>query len=202
MKKIIFLLEITVFIIFILLCAFFLTKKYNKKNNDGNNKNIKEIEQYILDINSYKAEADVTIISNKNENQYKIIQEVNQEYVMQMVKSPERLANMEMFYKDGNLEIKNTDLNLGKVYKNYPYITNNVLFLTDFIEKYKISDNKSIEEYNDSFYMTVLNHQNQYNQEEVLRINKDNLRPESIEIKDINNQTKAYILYNEIELNI
>lgn len=202
MKKIIFPTIIVILILTVIGITNFLLKKDNKKNNYGNNKTIEEIEQYLLNIDSYKADVDVTIISNKNENQYKLIQEVKTDYVKQIVKSPEDIANMELIYINGNLEIRNTNINVSKVYSNYPYISNNVLFLTDFIKKYREITEKSIEEFDDAIYMKIVNKNNQYNQNEILRINKQTLKPQSLEVKDINNQTKVYILYSEIEINI
>lgn len=187
---------LTIFII------IFFIKNDNKINNPGNNKSIDEIEQYILNIDSYKAKIDVTIISNKNENQYKIEQEVTQSYAKMTVTSPEAISNMEIIYENGILKIRNTELNVNKVYNEYPNISKNIMFLTDLIKTYQESDNKKIEELDDAIYMKVKNENNKYNQNQILRINKQTLQPESLEIQDINNKTKLYILYNEIELNI
>ena len=41
------------------------------------NKSADEIKEYILNIESYKAIAEVTIKSNKNENTYKLEQKYN-----------------------------------------------------------------------------------------------------------------------------
>ena len=204
MKKIIFssILFFLILILIIVISVNFFVKNDNKINNSGNNKSIDEIEQYLLNIDSYKAKIDVTVISNKNENQYKMEQEVTQDYSKMVVTEPEAISNMEIIYENGILQIKNTELNVSKVYNEYPDVSKNVLFLTDFIKTYQESDNKIIEELEDAIYMKVKNENNKYNQNQVLRINKQTLKPESLEIQDINNKTKFYILYNEIELNI
>ena len=203
MKKIIFSSFLFfVIIIPVIIIIIFFVKNNNKINNPGNNKSIDEIEQYLLNINSYKAKIDVTVISNKNENQYKMEQNVTQQYSKMIVTSPEAISNMEIIYENGILQIKNTQLSISKVYNEYPNISKNVLFLTDFIKTYQESENKNIEELDDALYMKVKSENNNYNQNQALRINKQTLKPESLEIQDINNKTKFYILYNEIELNI
>ena len=60
------------FIVFILFCVFLAfkniikTEKTDYKNEkSGNTKSINEIEQYILNVSSYKAKIEVTVKSNK-----------------------------------------------------------------------------------------------------------------------------------------
>ena len=47
-----------------------------KKTKNGNNMNSQEIVDYILNINSYKAQITVEVKSNKNTNKYVIKQQV------------------------------------------------------------------------------------------------------------------------------
>ena len=123
----------SIFIIFIIICAILaigniikiqkIGKKDYKKDENGNTKNIKEIEQYILNVNSYKAKIKVTVKSNKNVNFYELKQEVkaNNE-TKQIALSPKDLEGIEISYKNGTIEVKNTKYNLTTIYKNYPYI--------------------------------------------------------------------------------
>ena len=70
-KKIIFISILVLAIVSILI--FILLKTNYKNKNFGNNmsnKNLEEIEKYILDISSYTAKMDVTVESNKNTNKY------------------------------------------------------------------------------------------------------------------------------------
>jgi len=119
-------------LISVIVTKIFTNKPYKNKQS-GNNKSIQEIEQYILNIKSYKAKINVQVKSNKNENNYIITQEVNENYEKQEVQEPNELAGLQMTYSDGNLEIKNTKLNLNKIYTGYPKISENSLFLTEFI---------------------------------------------------------------------
>ena len=196
---------IIIFIVFIILSGiliiFFLNKDY-KKEETGNNKSIKEIEEYILNIKTYKANLDVTITNNRNENKYKINQEVTNEYEKQKIIEPEEIKNLEIIYKDRKLEIKNTDLNLNKIYENYPNIEENNLFLTQFIKNYQTQNEKKIEKTDENIIMQVKENKNRYNVTQKLYVNSKNLKPEKIEIFDNNNNIRVYILYNEIEINI
>ncbi len=202
MKKIFFFLIIVM--IFIISIIFFLKSNY-KNNKTGNNKSIEEIESYILNIKTYKATLNVNIKNNRNENNYKIMQEVTNEYEKQVTIEPEEINGLEMIFKNGTLEIKNTELNLSKIYENYPNVSENNLFLTQFLQTYKNGEkqNRSIEVTDDNeIIMKIKTDKNKYDVTQVLYVNMKNLKPEKLEILDNNNNIKVYILYNEIEINI
>lgn len=166
---------------------------------------IKEIEKTILNINSYKAELDVTIKSNKNKNKYKLYQEVKNGREMQKIIDPDYLKGTEIIYENGNLQIKNTKINASKFYKNYPNIANNVLFLSDFMRKFNESGNKEIKEKDNQIILKLKNGAI-YNQEQILIIEKDNQDDNNLKITmkilDSNNNTRIYIIYSKIEFNI
>lgn len=108
-----------------------------------------------------------------------------------------------MIYKDNNLVVENTTLNLKNVYENYPYIQENALFLTDFIQQYEVAkENKlaSISEKENDIVVKIEN-KNRYRKIEKLYLNQNNGLPEKLEIEDINKNIIVYILYNEIKLN-
>ncbi len=177
-----------------------LIKLDYKKEESGNNKNIQEIEKYLLNISSYKAEIEVTVTSNKNVNFYKFKQEVNlPQMAKQIAVSPEDLSGIEMIYQNGTLEIKNSKYNLSKIYNDYPYVSNNQLFLTSFLEGYRNSQEKDIEEKDGKIIMSYKSEQNKYNNSQTLYINKSSIKPESLEILDVNKECKVNILYKEIE---
>ena len=201
-KNIVFL--IVIFAIILSIIIFFINNNY-KNNKTGNNKSIEEIKQNILNIKTYKATLTVTIVNNRNENNYKIEQEVTNDYEKQVVLEPEEINGLEMVYKNGTLEIKNTDLNLSKIYNNYPNISENNLFLTQFLQSYQNGEeeNKSIDTTDENkMVMKVKTNRNKYNVTQVLYVNMKNLKPEKLEILDNNNNIRVYILYNEIEINI
>lgn len=195
-----------IIIITIILCTILIIKNFMKtdykKEESGNNKNIKEIEEYMLNINSYKAKIKVTVKSNKNVNFYELEQEVRVNKTKQIATSPEDLKGIEITYENGTLQIKNTQYNLSKIYNNYPYIADNDLFLTSFIEEYRQAKNKEIKEENNKIKMSFKSEESKYDNNKILYINKSTLKPENLKIFDINNDCKVDIVYNEIEFNI
>ena len=199
---------IKILIIVVAICSILLIlknfiKTNYKKEESGNNKNIKEIEEYILNINSYKAKIKVTVKSNKNVNFYEFEQEVKfPQTATQIATSPESLEGVKIAYKDGILEITNTQFNLSKIYKDYPYVSDNIMFLTSFLEGYKTAEDKEIIEENDKIVMSYKKEKNKYTNKQKLYINKSTLKPENLQIYDINNDCRVDIVYNEIEFNI
>jgi len=120
----------------------------------------------------------------------------------QIATSPEELAGVEILYENGTLQIKNSKYNLSKIYDNYPYVSNNQLFLTSFLEGYRNAEEKEIEEKENHIIMSYKSGQNKYNSIQTLYINKGSLRPEYLQIMDINKDCKVNIEYKEIEFNI
>ena len=198
---------IIVFILIVSIVVLIISKilKNNNYNIEkiGNNMNIQEIEQYILNVNTYKAKIKVIVSSNKNANYYEFEQEVKGEsYTKQQVLSPEEIAGMQMIYENGILKIFNTKYNMSKLYNNYPYVSDNSLFLTSFLRGYKNSEDKKIEEKDNEIIMSYNANKSKYNNQQKLYINKSTLNPTKVEIYDVNNNKKINIIYNEIELNI
>ena len=171
-NKIILITILVLLIVSFLIGMKFLNKNYYNSGKFGNNTSIKEIEKTILNINSYKAEIEVTIKSNKNENKYKLYQEVKDGKEMQKVIEPESLKGTEIIYENGNLQIKNTQINASKIYTNYPYIANNELFLNDFLNNFNKSTNKEIRK-EENKIVFILRNGKIYNQEQILTIEKN-----------------------------
>ena len=187
-------------------CIIFIKKDYKnlKKGNNMNNKSIEEIEQYILNISSYEAKAQVTIKSNKTTNTYIIKQSYAKDdnAYRQEVLEPENIKGVTFSYDGQNLKIENTKLNLSKIYNNYEYLGDNNLTLKSFIDDYSKSNKKSIYEENDTVILeTEVLNGNKYQCYKTLYISKSTGLPTKLEVKDINKDTLVYILYNEIEIN-
>ena len=198
---------IIIFMIIIFIFLYFFIKNNYKNFKTGNNmsnKNIKEVEEYILNISSYEAEVTVQIESNKNTNKYVISQKyVAPNISKQIVKEPSNIAGLEIVYDGNNLKINNTRLNLNKIYENYEYIASNILCLESFIKNYNENqeDSKSYEENNEYILETKIKNSNKYVQNEKLYIDKENGNPTKLLIENINEKTVVYILYNEIKIN-
>ncbi len=190
--------------ILILIILFFLLKNYYKNSETGNNmsnKNIEEIEKYILSMSSYEAKISVTVQSNKNTNKYVIQQKYKSpNIVKQVVEEPETIAGTEIIYDGNNLTIKNSKYNLSKIYENYNYIANNFLFLDSFIKEYK-EDNKLYEEKEEIIMETNVKINENNIATKKLYINKETAKPVKLVIDNINEKQQVYILYNEIKIN-
>ena len=195
---------------FLIILAFFIVSiiiiflvKNNYKNlkfgNTITSKSIEEIENYILNVSSYEAKIEVTITTNKNENKYILSQKCNDNVLKQETCEPSNIQGLQTIYNDGKLEIKNTKLGLTTILENYPYVTENVLWLSRFIKDYKESENKLIKEEENSYIMEVTTqNSNQYMYNKKLYIDKKTNKPTRMLIQDKNNKTLIYILYNEI----
>ena len=193
-------------ILAITIISVYFINKNNKNFNIGNNitsKSIQEIEQYILNISSYEAKAEVMIESNKNINKYVLKQEYNNSgKIEQIVLEPSNIEGLTISYNEGNLTINNTKLNLQTVYNNYKYVVDNNLWLNSFIKDYRESNNKSISENSDYIVMTVdISDSNNYGKIKILYINKTTGNPEKMLIQDKNQKNMVYILYSEIRIN-
>ena len=202
MKKI-----ITIAIIIITIIAIFFIKtnyKLFKIGNNMSNKSADEIEKYILDINSYELTAEINIESNKNTNLYMIKEEYikDNNVCKQEILEPENVKGITFIYDGTTLKIENTNLNLNKIYENYPYIGENNLTLMSFINDYKTSDEANItENENEIILETKLKNGNKYISYKKLYISKNTGYPKKLEIQDITQKTTIYILYNEIKIN-
>ena len=208
-KKLIILLVIIILIVLFIILYFFL-KNTNKKLNFGNNLNNKtlaEIEEYILNISSYEAEIEVQVESNKNQTKYLLHQSyVSPNIEKQMVKAPNNIQDLETVYDGSKLTIQNSRLNLTTIYENYPYLTNNFLWLNSFIEDYKNAkasgSGTSLYEDNNQVIMEVtLSGKNPYVASKRLVIDKETGTINKLMVQDKNQKKLVYILYNEIKVN-
>lgn len=193
---------------FILICLILIifTKIVYKKIKYGNNiinQSAEKIIENILNIESYKLNAKITINSNKNTNTYEVIQKYYKENNLykQEVTSPGNIAGVMFEYNGKNLEIKNTKLNLSKIYKNYNYIGSNELSLNSFIEDYKSNDSNKYENDEEIVLETMVKNNNKYRSIKRLYISKKTGLPTKMEIKNNAQNTLVYIVYNEVEIN-
>lgn len=195
-------------IVIILIIVLILLKINYKSKKDGNNisnKTSEEITEYILNISSYTTTIDVTIESNKTTNKYVLKQEYSKENNIskQVVEQPSNIEGLTTTFDGRNLCLENSKIGLNKVYENYKELTENHLFLETFIEDYNIADNKKIEEKENTIEITVKlkNESNKYSMYKKLYIDKKTGKPLKLEVQDINQKIKIYILYNEININ-
>lgn len=192
-------------IILIIIIFVIFNYKFKKSGNNISNRTSEEIAQYILNISSYDTKIDVTIESNKNSNRYKLKQEYSKESLLskQIVEEPKNIEGLTTTYDGTNLKIENSEIGLNKMYENYKELTENHLFLETFIEDYKNSENVKIKENDNTIEMQVKlkNETNKYSIYKKLYIDRNTGKPLKLEVQDINQKIKIYILYNEININ-
>lgn len=192
-----------IIIIFIIVIGVFIYKNMIKNSKNGNNISSQEIVDYILNINSYKANLTIQVNSNKNQNKYIMKQEYNSENgSIQEVIEPSNIAGVRIIKKDGNLTIENTSLNLSTIFENYKGLEGNYLDLNTFIDDYKNYDKSNFEENDTEIILKTKNsNENKYTQNKILYINKEKMKPTKLIIEDNNQNMTINIQYNEIELN-
>lgn len=200
-SKIILFLIIIILLVGILFLVF--SKNTAKVFKNGNNKTSQEIVDYILNISSYKLNVTVEVISNKNTNKYILKQQyVSPNISSQEVIEPSNIAGIKITNDGTNLKLENSNLNLSTIFENYNYLGDNCLDLIAFIENYKTNpESEFIEEENEIIMKTKSGNENKYTKNKILYIDKDKCEPTKLEIKDNNEKTTVYILYNEVEIN-
>lgn len=203
-KKIIIILGILAVLVTSVIIYFFIKNNYKnlKSGNNMSNKNLKEIEEYILSIRSYNAKIEVEIQSNKNKNKYVLEQKYAEPNVQkQIVLEPSNIEGLETIFDGNNLKINNTKLNLSTIYENYSDVTSNFLWLNTFTEEYKKmieTGKQNIIEQNGIIIMEIKD-ADELNKK--LYIDRKTGKPIKMQIKNVSKNTTVYILYNEIEIN-
>ena len=155
---------------------------------------------YILNIKEYTATIEVTVNSNKNSNKYLIKQNHKEKNDEQEVLEPDTIKGVKLTYKDSSLIVENSNLNLEKIYNNYPYIESNILWLNSFIEEYRNSEQRNITEKNEEIVMQIKRKNDKKIATEELILDKKTLKPTKLSIMDNSKNVIVYILYNEIEI--
>ena len=186
---------------------YFFTKNNYKTLEFGNNsiKSAENIKEYILNLESYEAKIEVEVYSNKNQNQYQIKQTYKSpNLAKQEVIQPHSLEGVVTTYDGNNLKIENTKLNLSKIYENYPYITENSLWLSGFIQNYKEDEKNAILKEEENQIVMQIKTQNKLGKNDTIQtlyIDKNTIKPTKLTIEDMNQKMLVYILYNEIKIN-
>lgn len=194
-------------IIVLIIITIFIKINYKSRKfgNNISNKTSEEIAEYVLNISSYDTKIDVTVESNKNSNRYLLKQEYSKQenFSKQIVEEPKNIEGLTTTFDGNNLKLENAKIGLTKVYENYKELTENHLFLEAFIEDYKNSENAKVEEKDDVIEMKVKlkNDSNKYAIYKKLYIDRKTGKPLKLEVQDINQKIKIYILYNEININ-
>ena len=200
-KKFLFII-LAIAILLVAISIIFSKKSYEIINigNNNLNKTLEEVEDYILNIKEYTATIEVTVNSNKNSNKYLIKQNHKEKNDEQEVLEPDTIKGVKLTYKDSSLKVENSNLNLEKIYNNYPYIESNILWLNSFIDEYRNSEQRNITEKNEEIVMQIERKNDKKIATEELILDKKTLKPTKLSIMDNSKNVIVYILYNEIEI--
>ena len=190
-------------IIIIVIGGIIFYKNRVKDSKSGNNKTSQEIVDYILNFSSYEVQVTVNVTSNKNTNKYILKQTYQSPNISeQEVIEPSNIAGIKIQNDGTNLKLENSQLNLNTILENYNYLGDNCLDLYSFIEDYKKDGRASYEEKDTEIIMEAnSNIENIYIQQKILHIDKQTMKPTQMEIKDNQQKTTIYILYNEVKVN-
>ena len=191
-------------LLILIISIIFLLKNDNKKVNLGNNivKSKEQLEEYILNMDSYEAEVEVTVNSNKNTNKYILKQQYYKPDVFkQEVIEPENIAGVKILLNGNYLSLENSKLTLAQIFENYQYIGENFLCLNDFIENYKENGNYIEQDREIILETKSRSGENKYNIYQKLSIDKSTSLPIKLEVQDNNQKPIVYILYKEIKIN-
>lgn len=195
-KKMVFIFAIICIIVF---CIFYYIFFISGNNIVRNQKEF--VEDMFEKLNSYEANIDVVIVSNKNENKYSMRQIVDGENSKLIINSPENVSGLEIEIKDNNLKITNLKTNMEKEYKNYKSVINSSLFIKSFIEDFYEFPNQIQESENEIIVKINLEKENDtYTKSKELYLNKETGMPIKLLIKDDNQKINTSIIYNDIKI--
>lgn len=190
--------------IFVLICITIFFIFYYNFFILGNNISISQeeiVDNIINRISEYEANVDVKVISNKNENYYKMYQKVDSEKNSLKVEEPSNISGLEIENIGNKLIVRNTKLNMEKIYEDYNFVLNNSLFLNVFINDYKTNKSKVYEENNELiFEVTLDSNKSTYIKYKELHVDKQTGVPIKLIIKDNIKKTSIIIIYNDIKI--
>lgn len=188
--------------VFICISIFFII--YYIFSSFGNNKfrNQNEIVDNILNkFNNYEANILVTITTNKNENNYEMLQEVSEKNSKTIINSPENIKDMIIEINDNTLKITNTKINMEKIYEEYDGILNNDLFLNKFTKDCENNNFKFYEKNEKIILETILNNNSStYIKYKELYLDKKTNLPTELIMKDNTKKACIRIIYNDIKI--
>lgn len=177
---------------------FYITK--SKKIKIGNNSSSQEIIENILNISSYETVIEVEVNSNKNVNKYIIKQTyIAPDMAEQEILEPENIRGIKIMKKGNELKVENSNLNISKIYNDYPHTIDNCIDLNTFIEIYKQNGKQEYEEEDNEIILETVDKENPYITYRILYISKETGKPTKMEIKDNSKKTLIYILYKEVK---
>ena len=198
-----------IFLIITIVLAILITILIIFKNNSaknlkvGNNSSSQEIVDYILNLNSYEAEIEVEVNSNKTTNKYVIKQKYSSNgSSSQEIIEPKEIQGLRIEKENNKITLENSKLNLSTTYENYEYLSDNCMDLISFVENYKQNETSNYEEKNNQIIMKVKDSgENKKISNKILYIDKKTAEPTKMEVIDDNQNITICIIYKEVNVN-
>lgn len=189
-------------IIFVLVILVFCCYKFFIPGNNKIVKDVNELDEYILNIKNYTLEAKVTVNSNKNTNTYFLKEFSEEGKQVQEIFSDVDSEGIVLEYYEERLIIKNTKLKLSRIFDDYENLLNNPMDFNSFIEDYKSDSKKEVREENNFYVISIRSKdlKNKYITNKTLYFNRTANKFERVEVKDINNNVRIIIEYNNFKL--
>ena len=188
-------------VIFVLIFSCFYYKKIFTGNNIIKLSKEDVVESILSDNFKYKAKVKLKIYSNKNENIYEMLQEETKEHSYLEVTSKSDISGLSIENLEEKTIVKNTRLNLEKIYENYTEVLNNCLFLGNFSKEYKEATKKEQYEKDGDIVIKIeLSKSTKYIKYKELYIDKKTGLPKKLIVKKSDKQVRACIEYINIEI--
>lgn len=194
-------------IFYVLLISCFFTLGLSSCGKDDNLSEMEKIQKNLNEMESYQANTEFTVISNKGESEYKAVQMATKDgkYKIEMTAPDAAKGNYTIY--DGN-SVCQYNAKLDKTVKvEMPDLKGrNEIILFSFIENYLKSEGVAIETANmeEKSYTVleaVIPGSNPVLSTEKLFVSNENFLPEKLIIYDQNGKERYIILYKDFEYN-
>ena len=189
---------ICLIVVFLFFCVF----KFWVVGNNKIVEDVDDLDEYFLGMKNYRASCVVSVVSNKNENTYRLSQVQQDGALIQEVVDADTGEGVVIECAGNRVIVRNTALSLEKVFDMYGEMFNSSMGLDAFIEDYVADSRREVREENGYFIVSVKakNSQNKYSKSKVLYFNRESNSIEKIVVKDINNKDLVIIEYISLEI--
>lgn len=177
------------------------------KGSEVSHDNYKKIYDMYSNINSFTAEADITVKSNLTENTYTVKQHylAPDNYKMEIV-APENLSGTGYSFCDGRINMQS---NYGEVFALEDYVPEdrNYVFVNDFFEGYYKSEDAFVETGRNSLnnectvLKNVLSESNPYRYSQCMWISNQDYAPQKLVTYDIDNNEVLTVNFKKFTIN-
>ena len=190
----------TIFISIILLISFWSVSC----NKSGSTKEevYKDFTNKISKMKSYSCIAEINVVGNKNPKEYVLQHKYTKpdKYEIKII-SPENLKGKTIIYNEDKIVIKNPNI------KDNIELPNNgkddqYLFVGDFIKSLYQNEELNISFKGDYLILeTTIPSSSKYFSKQILYVNKENVKPSKLEIRDEEGKARFTVLYKNFEYN-